>query len=379
MHLSLYIRLVLVIFLCGTSAVCVAQTDGGFDGSDLAEPMVGDIGDGQDQSDGENGKVYVVEEQGRSTWRTSLDSKKETSAAQWTYARKTQDKDQLKKAARRMLYLHRRWPNSKEAPWAARARADILFKREKWKESFEAYQYLIDNYSSRMDGYDAVLQRQFEIAFKIMNRRRMRWIFGGYRAPEYAVEYFEDIIRNGPQWLRASEAQFMIGKCNQDAKEFELAITAYGVLGYRYPDSQYAEEAAWQQITCLSKLRKEYPSSPEMLDRTLTATTVFLTTYPRSEHKTEIIQLRNMLYEVKAAMVFDEAAFYAKVPKEPEAAIIYYEKMIEEYPKSKLLPFAEEQIIKLKELLAMPIRARTADTPRSKPLPFTKDARNAEG
>ena len=150
-------------------------------------------------------------------------------------------------------------------------------------------------------------------------------------------------------------------------------------MGYRYPDSTYAEEAAWQQIACFRQLRKDFPSSPEMLDRTLTATTVFLSTYPRSAHKNEIIQLRNRLYEVKAGRVFDEAAFYAKVPKEPKAAIIYYEKMIEEYPKSELVPYAEERIAALKELLAMPLQARTADAPRSKPLPFTKESRNVEG
>jgi outer membrane protein assembly factor BamD (BamD/ComL family) len=357
----------------------MAQTDGGFDGSEYAEPMVGEIGDGVDVF-GESGEQrYITEETGRSTLRSNFDSKKATSSEQWDYARNTQKKGHLKKAERRMLYLYRRWPNSKEAPWAARARADILFDRGKWDDAFNAYQYLIDNYSSRMKDYNSVLQRQFEISFKIMNRRRLRWIFGGYRAPEYAVEYFEGVIRNGPQWSRASEAQFMIGKCNQDAKEYELAITAYGVLGYRYPDSQYAEEAAWQQIVCLRKLRNQFPNAPEMLDRTLTATTVFLTTFPNSEHKSEIIQLRNSLYEVKAGMVFDEAAFYAKVPKEPEAAIIYYEKMIEEYPKSKLVPYAEDRIAALRKLLAMPIKARTADAPRSKPLPFTKDSRNVEG
>ena len=99
-----------------------------------------------------------------------------------------------------------------------------------------------------MRDYGSVLESQFEIAVDIMNRRRMRWLFGGYRAPEYAVDYFEDVIRNGPQWSRAPEAQFLIGKCHQEAKDLELAISAYGVLGYRYPESSYAEEAAWQQI-----------------------------------------------------------------------------------------------------------------------------------
>ena len=222
---------------------------------------------------------YVVEEQGRSTLRSTFDTKKDTPAEQWEHANATRDKGDLKQAESRMRYLYRRWPNSKEAPWAARARADMLFERKKWKDAFKAYQLLIDNYPSRMEQYDEVLERQFDIAVKIMNRKRLRWIFGGYRAPEYAVDYYEDIIRNGPQWSRAPEAQFMIGKCNQDAKQYELAVSAYGILGYRYPDSSYAEEAAWQQIQCLSSLRKEFPNSPEVLDRMLVSTTVFLSSF----------------------------------------------------------------------------------------------------
>ena len=322
---------------------------------------------------------YVIEEQGRSTLRYTFAKKKDTSAAQWAFARETQNKGRLKKAEQRMLYLVRRWPNSQEAPWAARARADILLEQGELEKSFEAYQFLIDNYSSRMRDYNSVLESQLQIAKKIMVRRHMRLLFGGYLAPEYAIDYYEDAIRNGPQWAHAPEAQFLIGQCHQDNHDYELAIAAYGLLGYRYPDSTYAEESAWQQIVCLGQLREEYPQSPEILDRTLTRTTVFLSTYPDSKYKNQIIQMRNDLYEVKAGRVFDEAAFYAKVPKEPAAAILYYKSLVEEYPKSKLVPYAEQRIADLEALMAQPIEARTATTPRSKPLPFGKDSGNDAG
>ena len=298
-------------------------------------------------------KAYVVEEQGRKTWRTLFDKRMPTSAQQWEYARGIQEKGRLKKAERLMLYLVRRWPNCKEAPQAQRARADMFYARKKLKDAFRQYQYLIDNYSSRMVDYNSVLESQFKIAVDTMERRRMRWLFGGYRAPEYAVDLFEDIIRNGPQWVRAPEAQFLIGKAYQESNELELAIAGYGVLGYRYPDCPFAEEAAWQRIICLDKLRKEFPNDLEVLDRTLTATTVFLTTYPDSERKGKIIQMRNALYEVKAQKMFDQAAFYAKVPKKAKAALIYYQKMIEEYPKSKLVPEAQKRIEEL-DLLVNP-------------------------
>ena len=314
--------------------------------------------------------AYVVEEQGRSTWRVMFDRKMATSAEQWSYARETQNRGWLKKAERRMLYLVRRWPNSKEAPWAARARADMLFSLGEIEDAFAAYQYLIDNYSSRMADYDSVLESQYDIAVKIMNKRRLRWLFGGFRAPEYAVDYFEKVIRNGPQWERAAEAQFMIGKCYQEGKEYDLAISAYGLLGYRYPESRYAEESAWQQIVCLSALQAEYPNSPERLDRTLTATTVFLSTFPSSSYRTQIIQMRNELYEVKAQAVYDKATFYAKVPRKPRSAILYDQTLIEEFPKSKLVPLAEERVAELEAMLAAPDEEPVPVVPHAKPLPF---------
>jgi outer membrane protein assembly factor BamD (BamD/ComL family) len=299
-----------------------------------------------------------------------FDRKMPTPAQQWEYARSTRNKGWLKKADRRMLYLVRRWPNSKEAPWAARARADMLLARSKPEDAFDAYQFLVDNYSSRMDDYDSVLEIQYELAAKIMDKRRMRWLFGGYRAPEYAVEYFEKVIQNGPQWSGAPEAQFMVGQCHQEAGDLELAILAYGMVGYRYPFSRFAEESAWQQILCLEMLHEEFPNSPEMLQRLLTATTVFLSTFPSSEHRSHIVQMRNTLYEVKAETVFDTAAFYAKVPKKPNAAILYDKALIEEYPKSRLVPESTERIRVLEELLAKPEEDMGPVSPRARPLPF---------
>ena len=321
---------------------------------------------------------YAVEEQGRSPWRTLFDKKMPTSAEQWEYARETQNKGHLKKAERRMLYLVRRWPNSQEAPWAQRARADMLYSRGKLKDAFAEYQYLIDNYSSRMRDYDAVLESQFEIAVKLMNRRRMRWLLGGYRAPEYAVEYFEDVIRNGPQWARAPEAQFLIGQCHQEAKELEMAISAYRVLGYRYPDSPYAEEAMWHQIVCMYKLCKEYPHNLEVHERTVTVTTIFKETYPDSTYTGRINLLRNRLYEVLARKAFDEAEFYAKVPKKAEAAIIYYERMIEEFPKSELVPKAQQRIAEIRELMVPAPAAPSTASANRVPVRIEEESGHAE-
>ena len=316
---------------------------------------------GATQSEGKEQKPYVVEEHGRTTLRTSFDKRMPTSAEQWEYACKEREKGHLKKADRLMLYLVRRWPNSPEAPDAQRARADMFLEQKELKKAFNAYQYLIETYSPRMQNYEEVLDIQFDIAKKLMNKRKMRWFFGGYRTPEYAVDYFKKIIKNGPQWSRAPEAQFLIGQAYEEADQLEEAILSYGALLYLYPKSDLAEEAAWRRFSCLFKLRKQFPNDLKVLDQTLVASTVFLSDYPESKHHDEIILMRNELYEIKAQKAFDIAAFYAKVPKNKKAALLCYEDMIEQYPQSKLVPEAQKQLEKLQREIGPP--AEQADSP----------------
>lgn len=290
--------------------------------------------------------AYVVEQKSQTTLRVLFDETKDDPAAQWRHALAARNAGELKKADRLLLYLVRRWPNSAEAPLAQRARADMLYARGKLADAFEVYQALIDGYSSRMVDYDGALQSQFEIAEKVMNRRRMRWVFGGYRAPEHAISYFEAVIRNGPHWSRAAEAQYRIGEAHEAAGQLEEAVVAYATLGYRYPDSSFAEAAAWREVTCLNHLQRKYPRSPEMMDRLLTSSTVFLSLYPDSEHAQRVKEMRNKLYYTKAERLFEIAEFYTRGPRPRplDAALIYFKKMVAEYPQSKLVPAARRRI-----------------------------------
>ena len=164
-----------------------------------------------------------------------------------------------------------------------------------------------------------------------------------------AIPYFEAIILNGPMWDRAAEAMMMVGECNQKSDAFEEAILAYVELTLRYPNHALAEEAAWRRIECLKALREKYPVSPDILDRILTATTVYLSTYPDAERRSEIILLRNELYEFQSKQLLDQGRFYERVVKNPRAALRSYELVMELYPKSQHVVAAQARIDVLHE------------------------------
>ena len=66
------------------------------------------------------------------------------------------------------------------------------------------------------------------------------------------------------------------------------------------------------------------------------------------------------------------------MPKKPEAAIIYYEQVIEEYPKSKLVPDAQKRIAEIKALVVRPLDSRAVASGKPPPLNSEKEIDNAE-
>ena len=135
-----------------------------------------------------------------------------------------------------------------------------------------------------------------------------------------------------------------VGDAYQQAGEFEAAITAYSTLEFSHPASTLASQALWQHIRTLEKLSEEFPNNVTYIDRLVTATARFMSTYPDDEKKAMLIALRNALYEKKAGMKWDEALFYDEVVKNKQAAQLSYEQLLSSYPKSTLAAQAKERL-----------------------------------
>ena len=250
----------------------------------------------------------------------------------------------FKKSAKTFESFYKLYPNSNLASYAIQQHAKSLVAMEKWNEAFDIYQYCIDNYPNHINNYNELLEDQYKIATKIMNEKRMTFFGGGYSTPDLAIPLFEKIINNGPQWNRKPEVLFIIGKCNFDVKKYEDAIEVFKKIINLYPQNDLAEQSSWYQIESLKILFNKYPSSPEIQNRLLTATTIYLKIFTEAQRKNEVIMIRNNLYESKANKIFEQGNFYERVSKNDTAAIISYKLLIENFPKSKLVNKAKDRI-----------------------------------
>ena len=256
-----------------------------------------------------------------------------TSQEHLNYALDLKKRGHADSARKQFEILVKRWPDSAEAATAKRAVADIYFEQGKNKKAFTAYEELIQQYYSNIKDYNSILDRQYKLATKEMDRKRMRWLFGGYRAPERAVPLFESIIKNAPQWERAPEMQYMIGQAYQKNDDQELAVVAYSTVEYRYPDSPFAEKAGIAKIESFKNLVESTPYSLEIREQAQLSARLFPELYTNSQHIAQAQAFSKELHNTSAEYYYEIGRFYERVPRPPEngSAAIYYNKVIKNY------------------------------------------------
>jgi len=276
---------------------------------------------------------YRESRDGNYLYLNPFSHKPATSQDHLNYAMDLKARGHTTSARKQFEILVKRWPDSAEAAIAKRAVADIYFEQGKNKKAFTAYEELIQQYYSNIKDYNSILDRQYTLATKEMDRKRMRWLFGGYRAPERAVPLFESIIKNAPQWERAPEMQYMIGQAYQKNDDQELAVVAYQAVEYRYPDSSFAEKAGFAKIESFKDLVESTPYSLEIREQAQLSAGMFPELYTNSQHIADAQAFSKQLHNTAAEYYYEIGRFYERVPRPPEngSAAIYYNKVIKNY------------------------------------------------
>ena len=272
---------------------------------------------------------------------------KDNPRAQLAYAEGLQTDGWLRSATKQYRRLTVFWPEAPEAPKAQLALARVLDTRQKWEDAFEEYTYLIEHYPGTFP-YNDILQRQFEIAETVMATRKGKFLFfPGFKAPDRAIPLFEKIIEHGPEWEKAPECQYLIGRAHEFGYEYELAVAAYLTAIVRYPDSPFAEQSAYHRALCLELLASAEPNNESALDEAWTAMHQFVARYPKSEYVAEITKLREKLFRSRAQMAFNRARYYDTIARQPKAALMEYQDFVRFYPHSDWTAEAQKRIEKL--------------------------------
>ncbi len=273
-----------------------------------------------------------------------------TPAEQLVHAQALDARGRRRKAARQYRALVHEWHDTPEAVKAQRAYAGLLERRGKFDAAFNEFQYLVDFYSGQFD-YADVLDHQFRIANEVMTRRFGDVLFlPGFESPERALPLFEQIAKNAPTWQRAPEVQFYIGWILEEGKQYQKAVRAYDKLRQRWPRSELAVTAAFGGTRCLVRLADKSPRDEVGCQRALEALAGFIRDYADDPNVEQAKIQRDRLTDRLVTMHYERAAYYDRIARKPESALIAYAEFLRRFPYAEQ---AEAVSARVRELEAL--------------------------
>jgi len=272
-------------------------------------------------------------------------------------ARDLQAKKQYGDAITAYRRLIRRWPTAFAVEEGRLGLAECLSQVGYHYKAFQEYQNLITKHPNSQY-FETALQRQFEIGNRFLAGERHK-VFGLKIFPslDKAIEIFEQVVKNAPYSKFGPLAQFQLGQAYEKQKEYQTAVRAYEKLIERYPEDPMAEKAQFQIGLAYRKeaARAEYDQNAA--NQAIAAFTDYTTRYPHTDNVTKANEYRTALKAEQSKGLFRIAQFYEK-NKNYKAALIYYNEVIAQNPKSEWAANAQRKILQLKQLAARQVASQ---------------------
>jgi outer membrane protein assembly factor BamD len=242
--------------------------------------------------------------------------------------------------------LIRRWPTSYVTADARIGLAECLSAMGYHYKAFVEFQQLIEKHPNT-ERFDEVLQKEFEIGNLFLAGEKHRvWKLKIFSGLDKAAEIFEKLMKNGPYSKIAPEAQFHLGLVREKQKDYLGAVHAYEKLLERYPNHPLAEAAQYEIANAYSLEAGRAEYDQDVANRAVAAFDDFLTRYPQSDKISLAEQHLAALKLEQARGLFRIGEFYEK-KKEYRAALIYFNEVIEQNPKSDWANAAKDKVARL--------------------------------
>jgi len=264
-------------------------------------------------------------------------------------ARTLQAKKQYGDAITAYRRLVRRWPTAFAVEEGRLGLAECLSAVGYHYKAHLEYQNLITKHPNSPH-FETAIQRQYEVGKRFLDGERHKvWGMKVFPSLEKAVEIFEQVVKNAPYGKIASLAQFQIGQAHEKQKDFLSAVRAYEKLMDRYPDDPMAEKAQFQIGLAYRKEASRAEYDQNAANQAIEAFSDYTTRYPQKENVSKAEQYRAALKSEQSKGLFRVAQFYEK-NKNYKAAMIYYNEVIAQNPKSEWSANAQNKILQLKKL-----------------------------
>jgi outer membrane protein assembly factor BamD len=146
-----------------------------------------------------------------------------------------------------------------------------------------------------------------------------------------AQEMYKGFLSRYPGHDRSDYAQFMLAESYYNNREYPLAAVEYQILQNNYGYSEYIDDALFKLGLCYYYESPKYQRDQQKARDALSKFNQFMQTFPNSPLIPEVEKYVTIINAKLAKKSFETGHFYFR-RKKWTAAMIYFDKVIEEYP-----------------------------------------------
>lgn len=267
---------------------------------------------------------------------------KPTPKEQMKFSLEVYELNELKRAEEEFKKLIRYYPKSFEASEAQYYLGAIEERRDNLYEAYLAYQKVIDKYpfSERVQ---KVIEREYKIAEAFMAGKTRKALGVNLPVENPAIEIFQKVVENSTYGPLAAQAQYKLGLVLRSLGRYLEAEDEFQKVISNYPNSEWVAAAKFQIASCEAAVSKGPDYDHEATAQAKEKFEEFVKEHPDAALSEDAVKNIVQLKMREAESNFNIASFYEK-QKAVEAAKIYYNYVIDNYPESPWAKKAQEKL-----------------------------------
>jgi outer membrane protein assembly factor BamD (BamD/ComL family) len=196
--------------------------------------------------------------------------------------------------------------------------------------------------------FEEAIQYKFSIAERFQNGSKKR-VMGWENMPkivpavEDAMEIYEEVITALPHDDLAAKALFGKAQLLFREEEYKSSVEAYQTIIRRFPKNSLAAESyIGIGEVYLTQCKKQYPD-PDFLDLAEINLRKFRLDFPGEDRIVAAEKMLLDMQEVYAQSFYETGQFFERT-KKPHASIIYYNKILTNYPGTHAAKLSEKRL-----------------------------------
>jgi outer membrane protein assembly factor BamD (BamD/ComL family) len=247
------------------------------------------------------------------------------------------------KAKKAVEKLKKDFPNIAKPDFDAFMKAELLYADGKYQKAVEAYNKFLDKFP-QSDFCDAALEREFAIATAYLSGQKIKVLgifkISGFDTGEKIMDKISD--RAGDEPI-AKRAALTAVEHYEKRDMFNDAYDKWSQISSRWPTGQIGKDALLGMARCKHALYKGPQYNATNLISAKSYYESFQQRYPEEAKQLDIGEKILQINEQLAYKQFRIGCFYQRTGS-LEAANLYYNMVVANWPESTAAKMAEEQI-----------------------------------